>query len=324
MTDHNEPLVSICCITYNHEKYIADAINGFLMQKTTFPFEIIIHDDASTDATRDVILKYQAEHPELIRTIFQTENQYSQGKHAFPVTFTAAKGKYIALCEGDDYWIDPYKLQKQVDFLEDHPEYVICYHNFYYYEDNEKKFTLGNDNPWDTYTLEDVIEYNVYYSGRKTTIPSHTSTVVFLKNCVVQIPKWCNEACNIDIPLFIHISRFGLSKFLNDTMSVWRIIPTGLSSNQNGSSFMDNRARMYKAINRELHHRYGKIINPIISRIYLRSIIYEIKHDKRKKALTYLMKAIFSYPRDTIYFLRKYNYQTYLHRSSKKQNLVHE
>ncbi len=115
----NRPLVSIICTCYNHEKYILQAIEGFLMQKTDFPFEIIIHDDASTDNSKEIIKEYEEKYPELFFNIYQIENQYSKGvEYVTKVVFQAAQGKYIAFCEGDDYWIDPYKLQKQVDILE--------------------------------------------------------------------------------------------------------------------------------------------------------------------------------------------------------------
>jgi glycosyltransferase involved in cell wall biosynthesis len=120
----NDPLVSICCITYNHEKYIQQCLEGFLIQKTTFLFEILIHDDASTDRTADIIREYETKYPDIIKPIYQTENQYSKGVIVSAVyNWPRAKGKYIALCEGDDYWIDSYKLQKQVDFMEANPEY---------------------------------------------------------------------------------------------------------------------------------------------------------------------------------------------------------
>ena len=115
-------MVSICCITYNQEKYIKDAIEGFLMQKTNFLFEIIIHDDASTDKTADIIREYQQKYPDKIRTILQKENQYKKGVRNSYTVFKEAKGKYIAFCEGDDYWIDENKLQKQVNYMEEHED----------------------------------------------------------------------------------------------------------------------------------------------------------------------------------------------------------
>lgn len=126
------PLVSVCCITYNHESYIAQALDGFLMQRTSFPFEVLIHDDASTDNTADIIREYEKKFPKIIKPIYQKENQYSQGKRDISATwnFPRAKGKYIAMCEGDDYWIDENKLQMQVDFLENNLEYGMCYTNF--------------------------------------------------------------------------------------------------------------------------------------------------------------------------------------------------
>lgn len=111
------PIVSISCITYNHEDYIRDAIEGFLMQKTTFPVEILIHDDASTDKTADIIREYEKKYPHLIKPIYQTENQYSKGIGVSATyQYPRANGNYITLCEGDDYWTDPYMLQKQVVF----------------------------------------------------------------------------------------------------------------------------------------------------------------------------------------------------------------
>src|SRR5690606_25688557 len=122
-------LVSIVCITYNHEDFIADTIESFLMQQTNFKFEILIHDDASTDKTADIIKAYEKQYPHLIKPIYQTENQYSKGVPVEIFNFERAKGKYIAQCEGDDYWIDPFKLQKQIDYLEKHPQCSLVFHS---------------------------------------------------------------------------------------------------------------------------------------------------------------------------------------------------
>ena len=127
--DIGKPVVSICCITYNHELYIEDALEGFLIQETDFPFEIIIHDDASTDKTADIIREYEAKYPQLIKPIFQTENQYSKGLAMNEVfNFPRAEGEYIALCEGDDFWTSGEKLAKQFRVFSDNMNVSLVCH----------------------------------------------------------------------------------------------------------------------------------------------------------------------------------------------------
>lgn len=122
------PLVSICCLTYNHAEYLRQCLDGFLMQKINFSYEILIHDDASTDNTPDIIKKYEIDYPDCIRAMYQNENQFSKGVSPTRAhQLRRVRGKYIAFCEGDDYWTDPCKLQKQVDFLENNPSYSGCH-----------------------------------------------------------------------------------------------------------------------------------------------------------------------------------------------------
>ena len=137
------PLVSICCLTYNHAPYIRDCLDSFLAQQTTFPIEILIHDDASTDGTDDIIRQYASRYPDIILPLYETQNQYTRGfagKMDIVFNYSRARGRYIAYCEGDDYWTDPLKLQKQVDFMEGHPEYSICFHRCRLYNENTGKF----------------------------------------------------------------------------------------------------------------------------------------------------------------------------------------
>ena len=130
--------VSIICNTYNHEKYIAHALESFLMQKTDFSFEILVHDDASTDSTPDIIRAYVEKYPNIIKPILQTENQTTKGVYVTQAfQFSRAKGKYIAFCEGDDYWIDSNKLQFQVDWLEQHPQDIGCVHKYIVVDEDE-------------------------------------------------------------------------------------------------------------------------------------------------------------------------------------------
>lgn len=122
----NDIMVSVCCITYNHKQFIGEAIDGFLMQKTNFPFEIVIGDDCSTDGASEIMDAYKEKYPDKINLI-RTGKNVGAHENMRNIIKTCA-GKYIALCDGDDYWTDPYKLQKQVDFLEQNPEYVMCCH----------------------------------------------------------------------------------------------------------------------------------------------------------------------------------------------------
>ena len=128
----NNPTVTVWCLTYNQKEFIKDALDGFVMQKTSFPFEVIVHDDASTDGTTDIVNEYAKKYPEIIKPMIETENQWQKGglKHIISIMNEKhRRGKYIAFCEGDDYWTDPLKLQRQVVFLESHSDYSMCFHS---------------------------------------------------------------------------------------------------------------------------------------------------------------------------------------------------
>ncbi|MEZ3590604.1 MAG: glycosyltransferase [Muribaculaceae bacterium] len=131
---NDRSVVAIRCITYNHEPYIRDCLEGFIIQKTNFPFVAIVHDDASTDGTAAIVREYAEKYPDIIKPIFETENQYSKHDGSLDRIMNNAcsetGAKYIALCEGDDYWTDPLKLQKQVDFMEANPEYGLVYTDY--------------------------------------------------------------------------------------------------------------------------------------------------------------------------------------------------
>ena len=137
------PLVSICCLTYNHARFVRQCLDGFLMQKTDFPFEILVHDDASTDGTDDILREYEAKYPDKVFALYEKENRFThgyRGRMDIVFNYSRARGKYIASCEGDDYWTDPLKLQKQVDFMESHPEYSICFHRCQRYNEQTGQF----------------------------------------------------------------------------------------------------------------------------------------------------------------------------------------
>jgi len=129
----NKIKVSVCCLAYNQNWCIQEALDSVLMQQTTFDFELLVSDDASTDGTKEIIFDYAREYPEIIMPVFHSENQLKKtGRYPIVDLYKRAFGKYIAICDGDDYWTDPHKLQKQVDFMDSHPEYSLCFHDYNY------------------------------------------------------------------------------------------------------------------------------------------------------------------------------------------------
>lgn len=138
MTD--KPLVAIHNLVYNHEPYLRECFEGFVMQKTNFRFVVISHDDCSTDDSAAIIREYAEKYPDIFRPIYETENQYSKRDGSLTrimdEAIAATGAKYVAMCEGDDYWTDPLKLQKQVDFMEEHDDYVCCCHRYRIYNEN--------------------------------------------------------------------------------------------------------------------------------------------------------------------------------------------
>lgn len=211
-----KPLVSVVSITYNHEPYIRDCLEGFLMQKTDFPVEVIIHDDASTDHTADIICEYYEKRPDLFRVIIERENRYSQKKPILNPLLEHTNGKYIALCEGDDYWIDPLKLQKQFDYLESHPDYSAYFHNRIIRNEKTKNETVSyNNKTKETLGIKDVI---VYQNG----IVLSTASFFFRKEIIdfyFEFKKGCPVG---DYPLTVCLALKGKIKYDNTPMSVYR------------------------------------------------------------------------------------------------------
>ena len=150
MNTESPLIVSIKCLVYNHEPYLRQCLNGFVMQKTNFRFEAIVHDDASTDKSADIIREYAEKYPDIIKPVYETENQYSKHDGSLSrIMNSHLRGKYVAMCEGDDYWTDPLKLQKQVDFLEAHPDYGMVHSHAKIYNVTLERFEpsiLGRGN----------------------------------------------------------------------------------------------------------------------------------------------------------------------------------
>ncbi len=258
MDETQEPLVSICCITYNHEKYIRYAIESFLMQKTDFPFEIIIHDDASTDRTADIIREYEIKYPEIIKPIYQTENQYSKGVKPSFLTFKKSKGKYIALCEGDDYWTDPLKLQTQVAFLEKNPNYVITYTALEAFDENGIIETdFGG-------ALKDLSEEQL-----KRAIPINTLTTCF-RNVIKELPPEFSIAKIGDLTIWSLLGAYGKGKFIGEIKpSAYRVHDCGVFSKKSPTE------KMYMTFTTQISLMlyYMRIGDRITANYFMRQVI---------------------------------------------------
>lgn len=222
MTDNTSVIVSICCVTYNHENYIRQCLEGFVTQKTTFPFEILVHEDASTDNTANLVKEYESKYPDLFRCVYQTENQFAKQNTLINILFPMSRGKYISLCEGDDYWTDPYKLQKQVDFLEANPDFSICFHKakVIYDEGIQPFYPDINKDTKEVTTIEDIAKGNYI----------HTPTVVFRNSTINKIPEWFETAFPADWVLHVIGATYGKIKFIKEEMCVYRVHAGGVNS----------------------------------------------------------------------------------------------
>lgn len=268
----NDPLVSIACTTYNHEKYISQALEGFLRQETSFPVEIVINDDASTDGTAQVIRAYAESHA-IIKPIFQETNQYSLKKKPLGAyVLPRCRGQYIALCEGDDYWTDPHKLEKQVQFLQKNPDYTLCFHNgMVKFEETGKTLPAITKFKEDI-TLEDLIRYDHFReNGNFLVGPAPTASAVFRNGIIKELPQWFYRSMSGDMLLYILLAEHGRVRFLNEMMSVYRIHSGGVSSQKvhSGLTLYMNRIEMYNHLNDYFSYRYDDIIQPLVSRFYL-------------------------------------------------------
>jgi glycosyltransferase involved in cell wall biosynthesis len=219
-----QPLVSIICTTFNQESFIRETLEGFLIQETSFPFEIIVHDDASTDNTAIVIKEFVDNYPLIIKPIYQKENQYSKKDINIwsDITFPMAEGKYIALCEGDDYWIDVLKLQKQVDFLENNNDYVITWTNFY----TKKETELVSNDFSTSLPLVYEIDFNTLFSPYCT----YTLTCVFKKSAVKSPDDYKKFVYFKDNTLYALVLCHGKGAFMNFKGAVYRWHPDGIYS----------------------------------------------------------------------------------------------
>ena len=226
-----KPLVSVSVVTYNHANYINQCLDGILLQNTSFPFEILLGEDASSDGTREICIEYANKYPDKIRLFLHSrENNIKIGGHPtgrfnFLYNLSKARGKYIALCEGDDYWINPFKLQKQVDYLEKNQEYALVAHRIHVVDRNgyilERKIGQGHNKC--TITQLDCISQG---------IGMHHCSLVY-RNVLKDLPDYYYKVASGDSALVVFVLGYGNGYFFNEIMSCYRINESGIWSNTN-------------------------------------------------------------------------------------------
>jgi len=299
MVENENIMVSVCMITYNHEDYISQAIEGVLMQKTKFPIELIIGEDCSTDKTREICVEYQQKYPEIIKLQLPEKNKGMMRN--FIENMQAAQGKYIALCEGDDYWTDPYKLQRQVDFLEKNEDFSICFHAVGVKKEQEN--VVVND-----YITRDVPDVtDIYDLAQGNYI--HTPSVVFRKNEEVLELTSSPNIFVIDYVLHMFNARFGKIKKLPDIMATYRIHSSNMWVDSDNVSMSKNIVKYLKG----LLNKFSSEVNQILNKRYIDTNLYLAKHyqntDDPNQALFYFLEAL-SVPNDIIsnYFENQRSY----------------
>jgi len=249
------PVVSVICLVYNHEPFLRECFEGFVMQKTTFPIEILVHDDASTDHSVDIIREYTAKYPNLFKPIYQAENQYSKGVDVFSINVKRAQGKYIAICEGDDYWTDPLKLQKQVNFLDENKEFSGCFHNARVVSANGT-FVCQFHNA----TTEMKNTFDFVDSIKGWNVP--TASLVYrndmaIHNIVTEITQKYTIISG-DRLLIAAIAANGNYYYIPQEMSIYRKHSGGISSWGNHIKIFKSNICLYKGLKRFFLKKYSE------------------------------------------------------------------
>lgn len=273
--------ITVCCITYNHSRYIRECIKGFLNQKTNYKVEFIIHDDASTDNTQEVIQKLVG-NDDRFKLIFRKKNIKSTGQAISPLLYKKARGKYIALCEGDDYWTDPLKLQKQVDFLEANEDYILSFSNAHVLSDSIKKKINTK------FTQNQRIIFKDYL---KNYSPTPTSTMVFKNLPFLKSNIFANimrKYSKGDYILRMHLGFRGNFHFLNDFTAVYRKHNKGMTNQFDSVKSL----LISKNINDDLNHisefKYDWFFSSH-DQLFYEKLLYA---SCREKVVTYIPRSL--------------------------------
>lgn len=242
-------------------------LEGALMQQTSFDFEIVIGDDASTDATPDIIRQYSLERPGMIRAFLHSENQGPSeprefaGRNNVLQLLKACRGEYVAMCEGDDYWTDPLKLQKQVDFLDNNPDFAVCHHNMeVIYEDGSPSHFFNSSDQKAVSTITDLLEDKWFMATASWMYRNH-----FL---IEDFADWHAQAAAGDWAIMFQLAAKGKIGYLPEVMGVYRKHSAGLSNvhSQTNQKFLQNRKEMFENVGKWLNNRHEVTVSETVKK----------------------------------------------------------
>ena len=282
------PKVSVCIITYNHAEFIGQTIEGALAQETSFPFEIIIGDDGSTDGTREILLRYQEKYPDRIRLhLHEHWDDGIPGRLNNITNIESARGAYLAFCDGDDYWLSADKLQKQADFLDNHDEYALSFHDARYLVDGHLKHSFSDR--FHLLNKQAVNKQNL--ALRKFDVPA--SSVFVRKKALEPIPDWFWKIYSADTALQLLACRQGKIHFHGDIQSAYRLHSQSFS-NQQGSAFdtLAQRKHDYEILNNQFASLDIRLIDYRAFH-HFRSFVDSLKQKQYMKALWRLAKSLY-------------------------------
>lgn len=259
------PRLSVIVPTFNHGKFITQTLDGILQQKTNFDVEILIGDDASTDNTSLIIKEFQKRFPDKIKAFLHPKNlgpsepKMLGGKNNVTFLFQQATSQYIALCEGDDYWTNPHKLQKQVDFLDVNPEYALTHHQLeIIYEDGSATQLFNEENQPETSELKDLLADESWFLG--------TASTVFRNTIRGEFPDWWLKTASGDLGIFILTTQYGKIKYFAETMGIYRKHSGGMTTihTPQNVDFLTNRMEMFRELQEYFNPKFPEILKKTI------------------------------------------------------------
>lgn len=269
-----QPKVSVLMTTYKHEKFIAQAVESVLMQETVFPFELVISEDKSPDETRGIVEEYQRRHPDRIRLFAREENL---GAHNFAATYAACRGKYVAILEGDDYWTDRNKLQVQVDALDAHPDWVVCFHTVRVVTEDRSKPRppyLFPQSCREVSTLDDLLQWNFI----------QPCSVMFRNRVVRTFPEWYFSLALGDWPLFIMLAQHGQLGYIDRVMADYRVHGGGSWANRDEAFRIERSLEMLGHIRQILETDRAAQVTDQIVKGYIKLTEAELERGHMAKA----------------------------------------